>query len=239
MELIFVGVGSFFFGAFAFVLWKGTIKKVYIAFFKAKEINKCKEELRTLDFSRIPTKKRVDFYVSNFPGVEPEIIAEAERLYFKQKAFDDLMEYLLNFTYDIDEIFTTKKLFKRFEYSKKLNKEHKLVKTLIEHNWSEKLIKSAFETIERGVKKNNGKPRKQPSLPRLKEQIEQDLEETTSSAESGTTGESDARGISRASSNESGTSPRVQGEFAQSGNVQIGTIAPSGESTQRNKKYFN
>ena len=239
MELIFVGVGSFLFGAFFYVMWRGNFKKIYISFFKTKEIQKCKERLRTLDFSRIESKKRVDVYVSKLQDFSPEIIAEAERIYFKQKDFDDLMEYLLNFTYDIDEIFTTKKLFKRFEYSKKLNKEHKLVKTLIEHNWSEKLIKSAFQTIERGFKKNNGKPRKQPSLPRLKEQIEQDLEETTSSAESGTTGESDARGISRASSNESGTSPRVQGEFAQSGNVQIGTITPKGESTQRDKKYFN
>jgi hypothetical protein len=170
MELVFVSIGSFFFGAFAFVLWRGTFKKVYVAFFKAKEINKCKEELRGLDFSRIPTKKRVEVYVSKFPGIEPEIIAEAERLYFKQKVFDDLVEYLLNFNYSIDDIFITKKFLKKFEVSKKLNKDYPLVKTLIEHNWKEKIIKSAFETIE---KKNKSTKiyKKNAVLPIINNQI--------------------------------------------------------------------
>lgn len=237
MELIFVGVGSFLFGAFFYVMWRGNFKKIYISFFKTKEIQKCKERLRTLDFSRIESKKRVDVYVSKLQDFSPEIIAEAEKLYFKQKLFDDLTEYLLQMTYDINEVFITKKIFKRFEYSKKLNKEHKLVKTLIEHNWNPKIIKSAFQKIERGLK-NNGKPRTQPSFPKLKEQVEQDLEETTSSTSSGTNRDS-ARGISRASSNESGASPSIPGELTQRGNVQIGTIAPKGESTHRDKKYFN
>lgn len=156
MELIFVGVGSFLFGAFFYVMWRGNFKKIYISFFKTKEIQKCKERLRTLDFSRIESKKRVDVYVSKLQDFSPEIIAEAEKLYFKQKLFDDLTEYLLQMTYDINEVFITKKIFKRFEYSKKLNKEHKLVKTLIEHNWNPKIIKSAFQKIE---KKNKLSPR--------------------------------------------------------------------------------
>lgn len=237
MAIIFVAVGSFFFGAFLYVLWRGNFKKTFVALFRTKEIQQCKEKLRALDFSRIEQKQRVDVYVSKLSTFSPEIIAEAEKLYFKQKLFDDLTEYLLQMDYNIEEIFTTKKLFKRFEYSKKLNKNHSLVKTLIEHNWNPKIIKSAFETIERGLK-NNGKPRKQPSFPKLKEQVEQDIEETTSSTSSGTRGES-TRGISRTSSNESGASPSIPGEFAQRGDIQIGTIAPKGESTQRNKKYFN
>ena len=91
---------------------------------------------------------------------------------------------------------------------------------MIEHNWNPKIIKSAFQKIERGLK-NNGKPRTQPSFPKLKE----DLEETTISTSSGTNRDS-ARGISRASSNESGASPSITGEFAQRGNIQIGTITP-------------
>lgn len=239
IELIFVGVGSFFLGAFFYVAWRGNFKKVYYSLFKSKEIQKCKEKLRTLDFSRIDKKQKIDVYVSKLQDFEPEIIVEGEKLYFKQKLFDDLVEYLLHFNYSIDDVFITKRIFKKFEVSKKLNKDYPLVKTLIEHNWKEKIIKSAFEKIERGFKKNNGKPRKQPSFPKLKEQVEQDLEETNSAiAGSGTSGDS-ARGISQPSSNESGTNPRVQGEFAQRGNVQIGTLAPKRESTQRIKKYFN
>lgn len=158
MAIVFVAIGSFLFGAFFYVMWRGNFKKIYISFFKTKEIQKCKERLGTLDFSRIESKKRVDVYVSKLQDFSPEIIAEAEKLYFKQKLFDDLTEYLLQMTYNINEVFITKKIFKRFEYSKKLNKEHKLVKTLIEHNWNPKIIKSAFQKIEKGnTKKNNNK----------------------------------------------------------------------------------
>lgn len=232
MELTFVAVGSFFFGALFYVLWRGNFKKIYIAFFKTKEIQQCKEKLRALDFSRIDSKQRVDVYVSKLSNFNPEIIAEAEKLFFKQKLFDDLTEYLLQMDYNINEV-----LIKKYKFFTILNKNHSLVKTLIGHNWNPKIIKSAFQKIERGLK-NNGKPRKQPSFPKLKEQVEQDIEETTSSASSGTSGES-SRGVSRTSSNESGASPSIPGEFAQRGNVQIGTIAPKGESTHRDKKYFN
>lgn len=158
MAIVFVAIGSFFFGAFLYAFWRGNLKKTFVALFKTKEIKQCKEKLRALDFSRIDSKQRVDVYVSKLSDFSPEIIAEAEKLYFKQKLFDDLTEYLLQMTYDINEVFITKKIFKRFEYSKKLNKEHKLVKTLIEHNWNPKIIKSAFQKIEKGnTKKNNNK----------------------------------------------------------------------------------
>lgn len=232
MAIVFVAVGSFFFGALFYVLWRGNFKKIYVAFFKTKEIQQCKEKLRALDFSRIDSKQRVDVYVSKLSTFSPEIIAEAEKLYFKQKLFDDLVEYLLQMDYNVNEV-----LIKKYKFFTILNKNHSLVKTLIEHNWNPKIIKSAFQKIERRFKKN-GKPRKQPSFPKLKEQVEQDLEETTSSASAGTSGES-SRGVSRTSSNESGASPSIPGELTQRGNVQIGTIAPKGESTQRDKKYFN
>ena len=124
----FVGVGSFLFGAFFYVMWRGNFKKIYISFFKTKEIQKCKERLRTLDFSRIESKKRVDVYVSKLQDFSPEIIAEAEKLYFKQKLFDDLTEYLLQMTYDINEVFITKRFLKDLNIQKNLIRSTNLLR---------------------------------------------------------------------------------------------------------------
>lgn len=234
MELTFVAVGSFLFGALFYVLWRGNFKKIYIAFFKTKEIQQCKKKLRDLDFSRIDSKQRVDVYVSKLSNFNPEIIAEAEKLFFKQKLFDDLTEYLLQMDYDINEV-----LIKKYKFFTILNKNHSLVKTLIGHNWNPKTIKSAFQKIERGLK-NNGKPRTQPSFPKLKEQVEQDIEETTSSASSGTSGES-SRGVSRASSNESGTSADVQGITPRQRKLSVGEVVAERKSAQRDQtnSYWN
>jgi hypothetical protein len=233
IELTFIGVGSFLIGASGFFVFNKAFKTMTTRIFRGKKIKECKEELRKINLAGIPRETIIDTYVSNgkIQNYSPEIISEGEILYFKQKQFDDLVDYLLLMDYNFDEV-----LIKRFKIFRKLNVNHLVIKTLIEHNWKKRIIKRALIKIEKGVKEN-GKPRRTTSFPRFEKQIKQDLEESTSSASPRAS--DSARGITRTSSNESGTSPSIPREFAQFGNLQNGEIAPKRESMERAKKYFN
>lgn len=240
MAWVFVIVGSFLMGAFFYVAWLYGLKAFYVKMFKTKQIVSCKNQLRVLNLSTIPPKEKVNIYIadSKIQSFEPEIITEAEKLYFKQKPFDDLVEYLQQREFYFDDILHTK-----FKFFRVLNKEHEIVKTLLEYKWNPKTIKSALKSIERGLK-TNGRTKTKPSVPRLKEQIEQDIEESPSSESPGT--RATARGDSgnrdsRASSNESGTSADVQGITPRQRKLSVGEVVAKRESAQRDQanSYWN
>lgn len=229
MAWAFVVVGSLFFGAFLYVAWLYGIKAFYVKIFKTKQIVACKNQLRILNLGKIPPKEKVNIYVldKKIQSYEPEIIAEAEKLYFAQKPFDDLVEYLSQREFYFEEI-----LIRKFKFFRVLNKEHEIVKLLLEYKWKPKTIKSALIYLERGLK-TNGRTTTKPSVPRLKEQIEQELEENTSSEIAGTRGGDFTRGDSRTISNKSGTSANIQRELAQLSKLPVGEVTPKGKPTQR------
>lgn len=216
-ELIFIGVGSFLLGAVGYFLLRNKTNVTLAWLFKSKKIVALKNYFRRIKLSTIPSNKRIDVYVldKNIRDYEPEIIAEAEKLYIGEKQFDDLVEYISQVEFYLDEVFITK-----FKFFRKLNVNNPLVELLIKHNWKKRLIKKAFKKIERGLKQN-GKPRKQTSLPRFEEQAQQDFEESTSSTSAGTN--------TRAISNDSGASSRLQTDLARLGNLQNGNVAPRRE----------
>lgn len=196
-------------GACIYVFAKKPLTRIYLSGFKSKEINECKERLREINLNGIPINQRVRTYVldKKIQSFSPEIITEAERIYFNQKQIDDLVSYISVFEFSFDEVF-----HKRFKIFKKLNKNQRIVKTLIEHNWTEKSIIQAFKIIERG-RKQSGKSRIKPSLPRLKGEIEQDLKESSANRED-SRDDRGTRGITRTSSNESTTTPNIPRELA-------------------------
>jgi len=218
--------------------WLYGLKTFYVRIFKTKQIFECKNQLRILNLANIPPKEKVNIYIadSKIQSFEPEIIAEAESLYFKQKPFDDLVEYLLQREFYFGDI-----LHKKFIIFRVLNKEHEIVKTLLEHKWNPKTIKSALKFIERGLKNNGRTTKRKPSLPGLKKQIEQNFEQSPSSNTGTRDNRDSTRGDSRAISNESGASADVQGELAQLGKLPVGEVAPKGKPTQRaqTNSYWN
>lgn len=231
MAWIFVITGSLLFGAFSYVLWGYGLKRQFFSIFKKKQIVVCKNQLRMLSLSKIPPKQKVDVYVADkkIQSFEPEIIAEAEKLYFKQKPFDDLVEYLQQREFYFEDILHTK-----FKFFRVLNKEHEIVKLLLEYKWNPKTIKSALIFIERGLK-TNGRTKTKPSVPRFKEQIEQDIEESPSSENIGTRDSTRGDRDSRTSSNESGTSADFQGITQQQCKLSVGEVVAKRESAQRNQ----
>lgn len=238
MAWVFVIVGSFLLGAFFYVAWLYGLKAFYVKIFKTKQIVKCKNQLRILDLANIPPKEKVNVYIADhtIQSFEPEIIAEAEQLYFKQKPFDDLVEYLQQREFYFDDVLHTK-----FKIFKVLNKEHEIVKTLIDYKWKPKTIKLALKFIERGLKQN-GRTKRKPSLPGLKNQIEQDIEESPNSASAGTRAtRGDSTRDSRTSSNESGASGNIQRVTSQPGKLPNGEVVAKRESTQRaqTNSYWN
>lgn len=149
MAWLFVIVGSLLFGAFTYVLWLYGLKRQFVALFKRKRIVECKNHLRLLNLAKIPPKEKVAVYVSDskISSFEPEIIAEAEKLYFKQKPFDDLVEWLNQREFYFGDI-----LHKKFIFFRVLNNEHEIVKSLLDYKWKPKTIKSALIYIEKELK---------------------------------------------------------------------------------------
>lgn len=182
----------------------------------------------------MPKDQKIEVYLTDHKirELDPVVITEAEKLYFKRKPFDDLVEYISLFDYSFDDVFVKTKKFKILKY-RKFNVNHFLVSTLLAHNWKKKLIKQVFKTRERGLKRN-GKQRKKPSLPKSQGETPKVNPTSTELARdsTGTTG-ADNTGAR-------GTYERtIPGKFTQYGNLPNGELSSSRESPQRTQRGFD